>query len=287
VNDAAGSPSAQASGSRCYRHPDRPAYVRCQRCGNPVCPECQVPAAVGVHCRDCARQADRQMPVTRSVLGAPITAGAPVVTVTVIAVCVVLFVAQQAPGLAVTNDLLLVPALAWRQPWRMVTAAFLHGSVLHLAFNMYALWVVGSFMEQLLGRARLAALYLGSALGGHCLVLAYFRVFDFTGSGAMTSTLGASGAVFGLFAATLLAGRRIGANISGIATVIGVNLIFSFIVRQVSWQAHVGGLAMGAAMALLYIHAPPRRRRIYAWLVPLGALMLTAAVMVLTVSPLA
>ncbi|MDR0593035.1 MAG: rhomboid family intramembrane serine protease [Bifidobacteriaceae bacterium] len=224
------------------------------------------------------------MPPTRSVLGAPISAGAPVVTISAIGLCVVAFIGQLASQDALTRELILAPGWAWINPWRMVTAAFLHGSVLHLAFNMYALWVVGSFMEQLLGRSRLAALYLGSALGGNALVLVYFRLFDFPG-GFAQGTLGASGAVFGLFAAALVAGRRLGRDIGGIATVIGINLVFSFVVAQISWQAHIGGLVTGAAMALVYIHAPRLHRRLFAWLAAGGVVALTFAVMVLTVSP--
>jgi membrane associated rhomboid family serine protease len=259
--------------------------VRCQRCDRPVCLACQVPAAVGVQCPDCVRQARRQLPVARSALGAPISGGAPVVTITMIGLCVVVFVAQQVVG-GVTSDLILAPGAAWRQPWRMVTAAFLHAGVLHLAFNMYALWVVGSFMEQLLGRSRLAALYLGSALGGHVLVLAYFRVFEFNWEGALTGTLGASGAVFGLFAAALVAGRRLGSNINGIVGVVVLNLVLSFTLPGISWQGHVGGLIAGGAMALAYVHAPPAWRRRVAWLAPAAVAALTALVMVVTVSPL-
>jgi membrane associated rhomboid family serine protease len=203
-----------------------------------------------------------------------------------IALCALVFVGQKATGDRLTSYLVLEPGLTWSEPWRMVTAAFAHGGVMHLAFNLYALWVVGSFMEQLLGRARLTALYLGSALGGNAAVLIYFRLFDFTYSGAWTGTLGASGAVFGLFAASLLAARKLGGNISGIAGVIGINLVFSLVVAQISWQAHVGGLLTGAAMAAAYIYAPRARRRLYAWLVAVAVPLLVLAVMVLTVSPL-
>jgi membrane associated rhomboid family serine protease len=256
--------------------------VRCQRCGNPVCPQCQVQAAVGVHCPDCVRQAARAARPARSILGAPISGGAPVVTITAMALSVVAYLGQQLTGGWLTSEFMLVPGLALVQPWRMVTAAFVHGGLIHLAFNMYALWVIGSFMEQVLGRARLAALYLGSALGGHVLVLIYFRLFDYTWAGAMSGTLGASGAVFGLFAAALVAGRRLGGNISGIVVVIGLNLVFSFTVPGISWQGHVGGLLTGGAMALVYVHAPPARRRLCAVAAPAVVAAVTVAAMFLT-----
>lgn len=272
----------------CYRHPSRAAYVRCQRCGRPVCPECQIPAAVGVQCPDCVRQAVRQMPRTRSALGAPISDGAPVVTITMIGLCVIAFVAQLATGVTggrVTQELIMAPMLAWHEPWRMITGAFLHGGVMHLLLNMYALWVVGSFMEQVLGRSRLVALYLGSALGGNAMVLIYFRLFDFTPQTGMSGTLGASGAVFGLFAATLIAGRRLGGNMSGIVAVIGINLVLSFTISGISWQGHIGGLVAGGLMALIYVHAPPSRRELVAWLVPLVTGMVMVGIVILTASP--
>jgi membrane associated rhomboid family serine protease len=225
------------------------------------------------------------MPVARSALGAPISGGAPVVTITAIALCVAVFVAQQASGGRLTSEWVFMPAAEWYQPWRIVTAAFLHGGVLHLAFNMYALWVVGSFMEQLFGRSRLAALYLGSALGGHALVLIWFRLVEFNGAAALTGTLGASGAVFGLFAAALLAGRRLGGSINGIMTVIGLNLVLSFTVPNISWQGHVGGLLTGGAMALAYIRARPSERRRRAWVVAVVVPVAIAAVVFLTASP--
>jgi membrane associated rhomboid family serine protease len=200
-----------------------------------------------------------------------------------IGLCVIMFIAQKASRDAVTLDLLLIPGVTWYQPWRMVTAAFLHAGIFHLLLNMYALWVVGSFMEQVLGRARMVALYLGSALGGHMLVLIYYRLSDSSWGGF---TLGASGAVFGLFAAILVGGRRQRANIRGIVAVIGLNLVLSFTVPGISWQGHVGGLLVGAAMAWAYFYAPPAKRRLWAWLAPIGVVALTVLVMILTVSPL-
>lgn len=195
----------------CPRHPGTPALVRCQRCRRPVCPACQVQAAVGVQCPECVRAGRRARPMLRSVFGAPLTRGAPVMTIGAIALCVAVFVGQIASGERLTQELILYPAGVWYQPWRLVTSAFLHGSVLHLAFNMYALWLVGGFVEQLVGRTRFATIYLASAIGGHAAVLTSYRVFDFPDfQAAYTGTLGASGAVFGLFAAAFVLSRRLG-----------------------------------------------------------------------------
>ncbi|MDR0365897.1 MAG: rhomboid family intramembrane serine protease [Bifidobacteriaceae bacterium] len=206
---------------------------------------------------------------------------------TIIAMCVVVYIAQMFAFQPVTAQLALAPGFVWTEPWRLVTGAFAHGGVAHLLLNMYALWVVGTFAEQLLGRARFIALYFGSALGGAAMVLAYFRLFDFTYQGAVQATVGASGAVFGLFAALLVLGRRIKADIRGIAIVIAFNLVLSFTLAHISWQGHVGGMLTGAAMAAVYAYAPPKRRRLFAWLAIAGVLVLVAAVVVATVSPMA
>ncbi|MDR3360547.1 MAG: rhomboid family intramembrane serine protease [Bifidobacteriaceae bacterium] len=196
----------------------------------------------------------------------------------------VAFAAQQLTGGQLTADWIMFPGVVWIQPWRLVTAAFLHGGVVHLALNMYALWVVGGFVEQLVGRVRFAALYLASAVGGHAAALIYFRLADYTQAGAFSGTLGASGAVFGLFAACFVLSRKLGGDIRGIASVIGLNLVFSFMVQGISWQGHVGGLLMGGALAAVYAYAPPGRRRLYAWLGAAGAAVLLAAIVLLTAS---
>ncbi|MDR1442401.1 MAG: rhomboid family intramembrane serine protease [Bifidobacteriaceae bacterium] len=225
------------------------------------------------------------MPVARSALGAPVSGGYPVITIAVIGLCVAMYIGQQASGDQWSLDLMFLPRLAWYEPWRIVTAAFMHASIIHLLLNMYALWVVGSFMEQQLGRARFLSVYLGSALGGHVMILIYFRLFDYTQAGAYTGTVGASGAIFGLFAATLLSARKLRANVSGIAMVIGLNLIISFTVPNISWQGHLGGLVTGGLMALAIVYAPPARRRLWAVLAPTAVVVLTVLVMYLTAPP--
>ncbi len=101
----------------CPRHPDRVSYVRCQRCGRPVCPECQRPAAVGVHCVDCVREASRTAPQARTAFGAPLRRGAPVVTYTLIGLNVLAYLLEQALGRRWTTSLALVPG-AGRPPTR-------------------------------------------------------------------------------------------------------------------------------------------------------------------------
>ena len=126
---------------------------------------------------------------------------------------------------------------------RLITSAFLHGSLLHLASNMLALYIVGAPLERVLGTARYLAIYLASALGGSLLALLL--------SPPDTLGVGASGAVFGLFGALVVLRNRVGAGARGVATLIGLNLVISFAVPGISWQAHIGGLVTGVVAALL------------------------------------
>lgn len=244
----------------CPRHPDRVSYVRCQRCGRPTCPECAVPATVGVHCIDCVREARKAAPARLSALGAKVSPGAPVITYTIVALCVLSYVVQ----LAVGSQSWIVrwgfsPVIAETEPWRFVTGAFLHSaSIWHIAMNMYALWIVGPYLEQILGRWRFTALYLLSAIGGHVTIL---LLADPSRLDWYTFTVGASGAVFGLFGAVFLVLRRVGQDARGMLILIGINLVFGFVFSGISWQGHVGGLVTGAILGAAYAYAPRERRR--------------------------
>ena len=242
----------------CPRHPDRVAYVRCQRCDRPACPQCQVPSAVGVHCVDCARKSTASRRGVRSLLGGRAVADA-LVTKGLIIACVTIYLAQMAaPALGAL--LAFVPAAASTQPWRFVTTAFLHASPMHLAFNMWALWMLGSALEPVLGRWRFAALYALSAVGGSTMI---YWLASPTSSSWWGLTVGASGAVFGLFAALFIIQRRFGRDTTAIVGLLVLNLIISFLGANISWQGHLGGLATGALVAALYAWAPRARRTVY------------------------
>ena len=255
-----GGPAADAP-PVCPRHADRVSYVRCQRCERPVCPECQRPAAVGVQCVDCVREQARSAPRVRTVLGGPATGGRPVVTISIIIACVVVYVGQLALGDRVTSELVYAPFLTLDQPWRMLTAAFAHspGTPLHIAFNMYALWLCGSYLEPLLGRVRFAVLYGLSALGGSVGYLALASSSPVRGAAWFTPVLGASGAVFGLFGALLVVNRRLGRDSAGIITLLVINAVLGFVVSGIAWQAHLGGLLTGMATGAVLV-ARPRTR---------------------------
>lgn len=246
----------------CPRHPDRIAYVRCQRCGRPTCPECQRPAAVGIQCVDCVRERQRAQRPTRTAFGGRITGGRPVVTLTLIGLCVVSYVLQQVSD-RWTIDLAFVPFLGETEPWRFLTSAFLHSpsSLFHILFNMVALWSVGPFLEASLGRWRFLALYLLSAIGGSVMFLLLATPYA---ASWFTVLVGASGAVFGLFGAVLVVLRRVGRSAGGIVGVLVINAVLGFVLPGVAWQAHLGGLVVGAALGAAFAYAPRERRTVVA-----------------------
>lgn len=272
----------------CPRHPDRPSYVTCQRCDRPACPECQRPAAVGIQCVDCVRAQAKTVRQPTSRFGAPTRGGRPIVTLTLIAICVVVYVGQLVND-RVTVEMMFVPLLAESQPWRFLTAAFAHspGSVMHILFNMFALWITGQYLEPLLGRVKFLVLYLVSAIGGSVGFLLLAQLPEQLGerSGWTTPTVGASGAVFGLFAAVLVLNHHLGRETGGIIGVFLINGVLGFVLPNIAWQAHLGGAITGAAVALvLAVTAPAGRttaqtaaRRRWFWPAVLGILVGLAA----------
>lgn len=236
----------------CPRHPDQISYVRCQRCGRPVCPSCQRPASVGIQCVDCVHEGQRQTPAVRSIFGGRATDGRPMVTMVIIGLCVLIYLGQLFDD-RVTTDLMYVPVLGQERPWTFISAAFVHSpsSFMHIAFNMYALWICGQYLEPMLGRARFVALYLLSALGGSVGYEAFAAVTDpgRQGSAWLTPTVGASGAVFGLFAAVVVLNRHLGRETGPMLVMIAINAAIPFFVPGIAWQAHVGGAIVGAICA--------------------------------------
>jgi membrane associated rhomboid family serine protease len=267
----------------CPRHPDRVSYVRCQRCERPVCPECQRPAAVGVQCVDCVREAAREVRTPRTLFGGQVTDGRPLVTYALIISCVVIWLLQRADP-TITDRLEFAPYSAFDRPWTFLTAAFLHspGNVLHIASNMYALYICGQYLEPLLGRVRFAALYLVSAFGGSVgyYVLAHPELPEPHQQAWWTGTVGASGAVFGLFASLIVFNRKMGLQTAGIFALIGINAVLGFVVPNIAWQAHLGGLLTGAAAACVLVFAPKQRRDVVQW----GGLAALVAVLVVLAS---
>jgi membrane associated rhomboid family serine protease len=241
--------------------------VACQRCERPACPECLREAPVGFQCVDCLARAradlQRRRPPARSQFGAVLRDDQrPVVTFTVIGLCVLLFALQLLGGTfttanpdPVTGALWYAPlqTSAWGfEPWRMLTSALVHSptNAMHLLFNMFALWFIGRAVEPALGRLRYLALLTLSAFGGSVAVLFL--------TPAWTPTLGASGAVFGLFGALFVLMRATGSQTGGILMLIAINVVISFVIPGISWQGHFGGLVIGTLCALVISKAPSR-----------------------------
>lgn len=267
------------AGLRCYRHPDRETYVTCTRCGRPICPACMRTASVGFHCPDDVAAAHRSQRVARTPVGAPAEAGPPVVTWLLIAVNVLVFVATVPGGTSLglsggssplLRDFGLIPSyVAAGQDYRLLTSMFLHFGLLHIGFNMYALYLMGPSLERVLGRWRYLALYLAAGLVG--------SVASYDLGPVLQNAAGASGAIFGLFGAYVVVARRVGAPLRGIVTVIGINLVLTVTIPHIDLWGHVGGLVGGAAIAAGYAYAPPGRLRLP---VQMGVVALAALVVV-------
>lgn len=255
-----GIPAAEPSADIpvCPRHPDRPSYVRCQRCGRPACPECQRAAAVGFQCIDCVNEMKRSTPAVRSAYGGAISTGRPLATYLLIGLCALVYVLQWLiPGNVVEDQLAFAsvyatPHFGAFEPWRMLTSAFVHsqGFVLHIVLNMYMLWIFGQVLEPVLGRIRFLAVYLLSAVGGSVGFLLLTPVLPPTG------VEGASGAIFGLFGALLVVQSRRGGDTRQLWILIAINGVIGFVVPGIAWQAHLGGLITGGLCAAVIAFAP-------------------------------
>jgi membrane associated rhomboid family serine protease len=140
---------------------------------------------------------------------------------------------------------LLLPSFEYLQfsnEWyRLFTVALTHAGLLHLGFNMYALMVLGNPLEAAFGTRKLLIVFFVSLLTGS-LASSYFAPIYGT-------SVGASGAIFGLFGAMAVVGRRIGADIRSIAVIIAINFFIGFAMGGVDWRAHLGGLIGGAVAA--------------------------------------
>jgi membrane associated rhomboid family serine protease len=282
----------------CYRHPDRQSFVLCQRCLRTICGECQTPAAVGVICPECMKaerknrtpaqkRAERRWGGGRGPAMAITRSGRPVITYALIAVTSLIGLLQLIPGIgnAITQQMVFAAAYLFPdlsglpfEPWRLLTAVFAHGGFVHLALNMLALFMIGQSLEPMLGRARFLALYLISGLGGSVMV----AILD-----PSQPTVGASGAIFGMMAALLIIGRHIGANVTGLLVILGINFVYGLLFGggRISWQAHLGGLVVGALIAYILVKTKRREQRIWQ-ILALSAVTVVLLVAVFVVPPL-
>ncbi|MCA1008620.1 rhomboid family intramembrane serine protease [Rhodococcus hoagii] len=261
---------------RCVRHPDRPTALSCTRCGRPACPDCLRAASVGHQCVDCIAADQRNTPQARTIAGAAVRSQlpTPVVTYALIALNVLIFAitALQAQSLmdnggGVVNRFTGVatfdsPLFGWmvldsfavaQGEWfRVIGSGFLHFGLIHLAVNMFALWVLGRDTEIVLGRSRYLAVYLISLLGGSASALMFESPYAFTA--------GASGAIFGIMGAQAVLLLRMRRSPTPVLAVIGINVIISLTVPGISLWGHMGGLVAGAAATAVLVYAPTGQR---------------------------
>ena len=265
----------------CYRHPNRETGVSCSNCGNPICPDCMTATPVGMRCPECSRQ-KTQVRTLRNIYAEPRA------TYVLIAINVLMYIGMVASGgygSRVYEDFVLVSinvardgsnliGVAEGEYWRLVTAGFLHAvTPIHILFNMYALYWLGTMLEPVLGHKRFVALYFASLLAGSMGAL--------IGAGATQGTVGASGAVFGLMGAAFVMQRARGVDPwrSGLGPVILINLALPFFAPglHISVGGHIGGLVGGVIAALAIERLSTMRR---GDLLPILACVAVAAVSV-------
>lgn len=232
-----------------------------------------VPAPVGFHCPSCVAEARRAVPPTRTSVGAVASRHPRRATTVLIGVNTVVYAAT-----VLSSDRLLVQygllgvAVADGEWWRLLTAPFLHGNLAHIGLNMLALWILGSAVEPALGRARFLTVYGLSALGG--------TTASYLVANPLVLSVGASGAVFGLLGALLVVLRRLNRDVSGVLVLLAVNLVLGFLVPNIDWRAHLGGLVVGVLVTAAFVYPPRAARAAVGWAVSaatLGALAWAAA----------
>lgn len=293
----------------CYRHPKRETYVRCTRCERPICPECMNEASVGHQCPECVAEGRRTQRQWKTAFGGSPSGARGRVTITLIAINVVVMIAAVASAGVGTSlfggrgfgGLLggftpvhmwgaLIPAptafvevlrgggvgqlvavsdgVAHGEYYRMLTSMFLHYGLLHLLMNMWALWILGRALEGMLGPVRFLALYLVSGLGGSVAVFLF--------SDPHSASAGASGAIFGLFAALFVVLKRLGRDTSAVIPILVLNIAISF-VPGISLAGHLGGLVTGAIVAVALAYAPRQIRNPIQAAAVVGMLLVLAA----------
>lgn len=280
----------------CYRHPDRETWIRCQRCDKPICPDCMRDAAVGFQCPDCVKQANKGSRQNRAMYGGERSADPRLTSYVLIGINAVVWLAITASGgrlSRVADWFALAPTGScgststpdqyypgiptsqvcetftsgdgfWKVGvadgawWQLITSAFTHIEIWHVAMNMFALFVFGPALEGIVGRARFLAIYLVSALASSTLVL-YLSSPD-------GSTVGASGALFGLLGALLVVARKAKLNSQWLVQNLVLGVVITVVGWQmISWQGHLGGFLGGAASAFVIAYAPRANRAVVQW----------------------
>jgi membrane associated rhomboid family serine protease len=236
--------------------------VSCSECGRPICGDCMTFAPVGIRCPEHSGQAQGPARVTRGIRRASYEGTGAVVTKSLIALNVAIYLLELALGGDISgranwiyeHGALFGPLVAAGDWWRLFTAAFLHYGPIHLAFNMLALWFFGSAVELVLGRSRYLLLYVVSGLAGSAGALIF---------SPNAVTVGASGAIFGILGAAFVLERQ-GTHVlgGGALGIIVINLVFTFAIPGISYGGHIGGL-VGGALGMLALSRFGRSHAVY------------------------
>lgn len=272
----------------CYRHPDRETAVSCSSCGRPICPDCMTPSPVGMRCPECA--GDRTKVIHARQIAEPRLFDVAPVTTVLIAINVIAYLAEiltgsgtsgisrGTSGSVLNHGVFFGPLVADGEWWRIVTSGFLHLGFIHIGMNMLLLFLLGRQLEPAIGSVRFAGIYFFSLVAGSLGSL----LLEPTVSAA-----GASGAVFGLMSAALIAQRTRGINPweSGIGGLIVLNLLLTFAVPGIAKGGHLGGLVGGLVMAFVLIDLDETRKLFGRSIVPAAVIGIvgTIALFALTV----
>src|SRR5262245_33528408 len=286
----------------CYRHPRREAHVRCTRCNQPICPDCMTEASVGHQCPECVAEGRRTTRSVRTIFGGTTAGVRGWVSAGLVSInTLLLFISVGTGGMSalfgggfggllgqstpltnagavvgecparVGNGIQFVPCgVAEGEFYRLFTYMFLHYGLVHLITNMFSLLILGRALEAALGPLRFTVLYLVAGLGGGV------ACYVFTPAGP---TAGASGAIFGLFAALFVVLRRLGRDTTAFIPLLVINVLISF-APGISLAGHLGGLVTGAAIAVAMAYAPSKSRKLVTALVVAGLLLLMGAAVI-------
>jgi membrane associated rhomboid family serine protease len=255
----------------CAFHSDRRAGVVCQRCDKPICPACMHQASVGFHCPDCAKQGKQKVVRGKAAFGR--NPSATPLTFVLIAINIVVFVYEVSQGTSrgeyvVNIDYgLNADFISQNGEWyRIITAGFLHASLIHLGLNMWALYVLGPLVERSLGRLRFGIVYGAALIAGSAGAL----IID-----PHALTVGASGAIYGLLGALVILFRNRGISVwqSGLGITILINAVITVAIPGISWGGHLGGFVGGLLVTLVLVEGPKyvRNRDALVWIA--GALI--------------
>jgi membrane associated rhomboid family serine protease len=256
----------------CYRHTDREAHIRCQRCNRRICPDCMRPASVGFQCPSCVHEGSRTTRSGRTAYGGRRSDNPALTSQVLIAVNVAVWLLVVVTGWRnspLVNQLALLPRSAFDRgtgqiitgvadgaPWLLLTSMFAHIDIWHIGLNMLALYALGPGLEAATGRTRFLSLYFVSGLAASATVLWL--------SGPTSQTLGASGAIFGLMGALIVVAVKVRGDVRSILTWVGVNFLVTVVFASfISWQGHLGGFVTGLLLGGVIVYAPRERRTLW------------------------